>query len=222
MNGSRDWPTETITSEAQSLHAADLPARRGIWLMQPKRPAIVLGSSQRDDDVDRDFCSAHGIDVVRRRSGGGAVYVDPVASVWIDIVIPRADALWVDDVGRAMHFVGRAWREVLNDLGMDGLVINEGAHVANDWSRSLCVAGRGTGEVFVGSGAKVVGISQRRTRDFARFQCIAYFAWDVPTHLGAIPLLKGDPGRVATLVAPVPAVAPVELVSRLAGVTPSR
>lgn len=222
MNGSRDWPIETITSNAHALHAADLPACRGIWLMRPTRPAIVLGSSQRDDDVDRAFCSAHGIDVVRRRSGGGAVYVDPETSVWVDIVIPRADALWVDDVGRAMHFVGRAWREVLVDLGMDGLVTNEGAHVANDWSRSLCVAGRGTGEVFAGSGAKVVGISQRRTRDFARFQCIAYFAWDVATHIGAIPLLNGDPGRVATLVATMPDIAPADLAARLADALPSR
>jgi lipoate-protein ligase A len=190
--------------------------------MQPTRPAIVLGSSQRDDDVDRDFCSAHGIDVVRRRSGGGAVYVDPVTSVWVDIVIPRADALWVDDVGRAMHFVGRAWREVLVDLGMGGLVVNEGAHVANDWSKTLCVAGRGTGEVFLGSGAKVVGISQRRTRDFARFQCIAYFAWDVALHLGAIPSLVDDPDRVATLVATIPAIAPADLAARLADALLSR
>ena len=30
MNGSSDWPTETITSDAQSLHDTDLPARRGV------------------------------------------------------------------------------------------------------------------------------------------------------------------------------------------------
>ena len=165
MNGSSDWPTETITSDAQSLHDTDLPSRRGVWLMRPTRPAFVLGSSQRDGDVDGEFCLAHGIDVVRRRSGGGAVHVDPVTSVWVDIVIARTDSLWVDDVGRAMHFVGHVWREVLVDLGMDGVITNKDAHVANDWSKTLCVAGRGTGEVFVGSGAKVVGISQRRTRD---------------------------------------------------------
>jgi lipoate-protein ligase A len=222
MNGSSDWPTETITSDAQSLHDTDLPARRGVWLMRPTRPAFVLGSSQRDGDVDGEFCSAHGIDVVRRRSGGGAVHVDPVTSVWIDIVIARTDSLWVDDVGRAMHFVGHVWREVLVDLGMDGVITNEDAHVANDWSKTLCVAGRGTGEVFVGSGAKVVGISQRRTRDFARFQCIAYFAWDVALHLGAIPSLGDDPDRVATLVATIPAIAPADLAARLADALLSR
>jgi lipoate-protein ligase A len=221
MSGSRSWAIETFASDARSLHAAELPARRGLWLMNPTRPAFVLGSSQDEGDIDGGFCSAHGIDVVRRRSGGGAVHVDSAASVWIDIVIPRDDALWVDDVGRAMHFVGLAWRQMLVDFGVSGTVVNEGPHVANDWSKTLCVAGRGAGEVFRVSGAKVVGISQRRTRDFARFQCIAYHAWDITAHLGAIPLLNGDPERAATLVATMPAVEPADLVVALASALPT-
>jgi lipoate---protein ligase len=222
MSGSGDWATETIVADAQSLHASDLPARRGAWLMHPTRPAFVLGSSQRSGDVDGEFCAARGIDVVRRRSGGGAVHVDPVGSVWIDIVIPRGDALWVDDVGRAMHFVGRAWHDVLVAAGMNDVVVNEGPHVGNDWSKTLCVAGRGAGEVFVASGAKVVGISQRRTRNFARFQCVAYFDWNVDVHPGAIPMLRNDPARVATLVATMPAIDPAEVTARLAAALPAR
>jgi hypothetical protein len=120
-----------------------------------------------------------------------------------------------------MHFVGLAWRQMLVDFGVSGTVVNEGPHVANDWSKTLCVAGRGAGEVFRVSGAKVVGISQRRTRDFARFQCIAYHAWDITAHLGAIPLLNGDPERAATLVATMPAVEPADLVVALASALPT-
>lgn len=215
MSGSATWATETMTADARTLHDSDLPARRGVWLMRPTRAAFVLGSSQPSTDVDAAFCAERGIDVVRRRSGGGAVHVDPACSVWIDIVVPRDDVLWVDDVGRSMHFVGHAWLEVLAAAGKSNTVVNEGPHIANDWSKTLCVAGRGAGELFAASGAKVVGISQRRTRDFARFQCVAYFVWDVDVHLGAIPVLRDDPARVATLVAVIPRLDPVDVASRL-------
>jgi len=211
-----------MTADAQSLHSAELPPVRGVWLMIPTRPALVLGSSQSADDVDAAFCSSRGLDVARRRSGGGAVLVDPIASVWIDVVIPRTDPLWVDDVGRSMHFVGRAWSDVLVGLGMTDAVVNEGPHIASDWSKRLCVAGRGTGEVFSASGAKIVGVSQRRTRDFARFQCIAYVAWPTETHLGAIPTLREDPSRVARLVATIPATEPADVAARLVSALSAR
>jgi hypothetical protein len=41
----------------------------------------------------------------------------------------------------------------------------------------VCFAGLGPGEVTIG-GRKAVGISQRRTREAARFQCVAYERWD--------------------------------------------
>ena len=222
MNGSTDWALQAMVADAQSLHSADLAPARGVWLMTPTRAAFVLGSSQSEQDLDAPFCSSRGIDIVRRRSGGGAVWVDPVDSVWVDIVIPRSDPLWIDDVGRAMHFVGRAWCDVLSSLGMGDVIVNDGPHVANDWSKHLCVAGRGTGEVFTHSGAKVIGISQRRTRDYARFQCIAYLAWDVDVHLGALPLLCTDPARVEGLVAVVPRVEPNAIARALASALPAR
>lgn len=221
MDGSRDWAIESIEADAQTLHSSDLPARRGVWAMRPTRPAIVLGSSQDVGDIDAQFCAARRIDVARRRSGGGAVHVDPVDCAWVDIVIPRDDALWVDDVGGAMHFVGRAWRDALASMGMAGLTVNEGPHVANDWSKTLCVAGRGTGEVFTATGAKVVGISQRRTREFARFQCVTYVAWDVDLHLGVLPKLRDDPARVDALVHIIPGIDPVDVAARVAAVLPA-
>ena len=101
----------------------------------------------------------------------------------------------------------------------ENLVVNEGPHVANDWSKRLCVAGRGSGEVFQTSAdgqRKVVGISQRRTRTMARFQCIAYLLWDTDVHVGAIRGLDADRSRLADLVGPVPPLVPARLVERLA------
>jgi lipoate-protein ligase A len=116
---------------------------------------------------------ATGIDVARRRSGGGAVFVEPGGTLWVDVVLPRGDPLWDDDVGRAAHWLGDAWAAAIGDRA----VVHRGAMVRGPLSDLVCFAGLGPGEVTV-DGHKVVGISQRRTRDAARFQCVAYERWD--------------------------------------------
>jgi lipoate-protein ligase A len=179
-----------------------------VWLLTPTRPAIVLGSSQKDEDVDHAFCAANGIDVVRRRSGGGAVYVHPTESLWIDIVVPRGDALWNDDIGKSMWWIGDWWVALLADAGVVSAQVHRGAFERNDWSDMVCFAGKGSGEVFPQEShaqQKIVGISQRRTRDYARFQCIAYFQWDAALHAAMLPGLANDVDRIATLATPVPA-----------------
>lgn len=192
---------------AEELHHSVLPVERGVWLLTPTRPAIVLGSSQKDEDVDHAFCAANGIDVVRRRSGGGAVYVHPAESLWIDIVVPRGDALWNDDIGKSMWWIGDWWVALLADAGVVSAQVHRGAFERNDWSDILCFAGKGSGEVFPQEShaqQKIVGISQRRTRDYARFQCIAYFQWDAALHAAMLPGLANDVDRIATLATPVP------------------
>ena len=192
---------------AEELHHSVLPVERGVWLLTPTRPAIVLGSSQKDEDVDHAFCAANGIDVVRRRSGGGAVYVHPTESFWIDIVVPRGDSLWSDDIGKSMWWIGDWWVALLADAGVVSAQVHRGAFERNDWSDIVCFAGKGSGEVFPQEShaqQKIVGISQRRTRDYARFQCIAYFQWDAALHAAMLPGLANDVDRIATLATPVP------------------
>lgn len=198
------WNVEVVVGSAHDLHHADLPTVRTVRLMQPTRPALVLGSSQDDAVVDAAFCRAHGLDVVRRRSGGGAVHIDPTDTVWVDFFIPRGDPLWLDDVGAAMHWAGRVWRDALETAGVTGLSVHTGGFVANDWSPTLCFAGVGAGEVFL-DGRKVVGISQRRTREVARFQCSAHRAWNPDFVAATLPSLAVDLPRLASLVECVPA-----------------
>ena len=201
------WPQHELRDSAEALHHSTLPARRGVWFMMPLRPAIVVGSSQKVSDINSDFCESNGIDVVRRRSWGGAVYVHPSDSLWIDVVIPRDDPLWVDDVGRAMWWLGDYFAELLTSLGQGSFAVHRQAVVTNNWSSALCFAGVGAGEVLRNANGanqgKVVGISQRRTRDFARFQCIAYSAWDVEIHEQMVPAVSGDAPRLSSLVSPV-------------------
>jgi lipoate---protein ligase len=166
------WRVERWSGRASAFHGRDLPAERAVWCLSPSAPALVLGSTQLDDVVR----AGGGVEVVRRRSGGGAVLLVPGDVAWVDVVLPRDDPLWCDDVGVATYWLGEVWARAVASLGFTGEV-HRGALCTSPWSRLVCFAGLGPGEVTVG-GRKAVGISQRRNRDLARFQTAAYVRWD--------------------------------------------
>ena len=66
--------------------------------------------------------------------------------------------------------------------------------VRTAWSDLVCFAGLGAGEVTAAAPAadarppKLVGISQRRTRDGARFQCAVLHHWDPEPLLNVLAL----------------------------------
>jgi lipoate-protein ligase A len=128
--------------------------------------------------------------VVRRRSGGGAVFVIPGECLWVDVLLPRDDPRWDDDVGVAAHWVGDAWAAAVGD----GAQTHRGALQRSPWSDLVCFAGLGPGEVTK-AGQKVVGISQRRTRAGARFQCVALANWDPASLLALLALSQEDRDR---------------------------
>ena len=110
--------------------------------------------------------------------------LDPSAQLWIDVVISRSDPLWNDDVSLASHWLGDVWAMALQTVGIEG-VVHRGAMVTTSLSPVVCFAGLAAGEVTV-DGAKVVGISQRRTRAGARFQCSVPLRWDAERHAGLL------------------------------------
>lgn len=163
---------------------ADDTDRHRLWVHTTPTPVLILGSTQPDELVRRERAEADGIEVCRRRSGGGLVYLDPATDCWIDAIVPIHSPLWDDDVGRAFHWMGAAWVDVLDDaLGPSGpaLLHRGGIRAAAGGGprapRSLwCFADLGHGELTIG-GAKVVGLSQRRTRRSARLQSLVLGRW---------------------------------------------
>lgn len=170
------WRTEVVRDGIAEWAAARPAGERSVVVLDVARPTLVLGSSQADETVDHERAAARGVDVIRRRSGGAAVLVEPGAAVWIDVTIPAGDPLWDNDVGRAFHWLGAAWSEVLVAEGLPARV-HDGPLRSTPWSGRVCFAGLGPGEVTV-DGRKVVGLSQRRTREAARFQCCALLRWE--------------------------------------------
>ncbi len=63
---------------------------------------------------------ARSVELVRRRGGGGAVYLAPGNHLWLDAWVPRDDPLWSPDVSVAAAWVGRWWVEALGGLGLGG------------------------------------------------------------------------------------------------------
>jgi lipoate---protein ligase len=194
------WELRRLTGRAADLHAEPLPEApgRAVWVLDATAPAVVLGSTQSEELVDGEAAAAAGIDVARRRSGGGAVLVLPGEMAWVDLILPAGDPLWDDDIARAAHWLGRAWQSALAELGVGSTEVHEGPLACGPLGRLVCFAAVGAGEVTVAGGdgpRKVVGVSQRRTRAAARFQCAAYRRWD-PDPLAR--LLRLDPeGRRA-------------------------
>jgi lipoate-protein ligase A len=199
------WAVEHLQGSPGDFHARPLPDEptRAVWVCEPDRPALVLGSAQRDGVVDHAACAAAGVEVVRRRSGGGAVLVVPGDLLWVDVILPADDPLWQHDVGRAFLWLGDAWAAALRELGFE-VGVHQGALRRPRWSDLVCFAGLGPGEVELAGDPprKVVGLSQRRTRAAARFQCAALLRWD-PAAL--VPLLAVPPGERAELLAGIAA-----------------
>ena len=102
-----------MRGDAGALHDRPIEPIARVEVLEIERPAVVLGSTQSFDVVDVARAEASGFVVVRRRSGGGVVILQPGDHVWIDVTVPRGHALWLDDVERATWWLGEAWCEIL-------------------------------------------------------------------------------------------------------------
>lgn len=211
------WERHDWHGSAADFHAMNPAPARALWWCTVQSPAIILGSTQQEGDVDAAVAEELGLEVVRRRSGGGAVYVHPTESVWIDVTIPKDDPLFVDDVSSSMLWLGDVFVEALQpwvnartfrgtfDAGIDG--------------RSVCFASTSPGEVFVGEG-KLVGISQRRGREGARLQCVLYRSWQ--PELWAPSLTSTDlRERTSTLPVATLSADPADIVSAVYAALPA-
>ncbi|MGH9303839.1 MAG: lipoyl protein ligase domain-containing protein [Acidimicrobiales bacterium] len=162
---------------ASQLHRwTEMPAPgRLLRICEVLAPAVVIGSAQDRDEIDAARLHASGTGLVRRRSGGGAVFVSPASQLWIDFFVPRRDRFFESDVGRSFDWVGNAWAcAIRRALGADGAVsvVERGSQGDGAFGRSLCFVQVVRGEVTL-DGRKVVGCSERRDRGGAWIHTMA-------------------------------------------------
>jgi lipoate-protein ligase A len=202
------WDLLRASGSAAAFHDVEPRFDRGrrLVVFETETAGLVLGSTQPSRVVDPVAAEAAEVEVVRRRSGGGAVLVRPGELLWIEVWLPVDDPLWCPDVGHSFLWLGRAWARALASAGV-AATVEIGPFEPGRWGRLVCFGSRGPGEVMV-EGRKVVGIAQRRNRAGARFQCAALLTWD-PGALVAL-LAMAEPERreavadLSRLAAPAP------------------
>ena len=181
----RDAPLTFATgrrsvAQAGEFHAPDLLAdgRPGVVVCEPTARPCVLGSAAVVGVVDVDACRRAGVDIVKRRSGGGAVLVQPGEMSWFDVVVPAG--------GGASSVAGMSALDALAGAHVVAALTGcrrgrrRGARRADAqaaWSATGCFAGLGPGEVVLGRAASWWASASDGTRDGARFQCIVHVRW---------------------------------------------
>ncbi|MGW1428307.1 lipoate--protein ligase family protein [Streptomyces sp. NPDC002431] len=117
---------EVITTE---VAAGRRPPTLRVW--EWDSPAVIIGSFQSlRNEVDPGGVERHGVTVVRRVSGGGAMFVEPGNTITYSLSVPEAlvsglsfadSYAYLDDwVLGALGDMGiRAWYQPLNDIATD-------------------------------------------------------------------------------------------------------
>ncbi|MFF3552034.1 lipoyl protein ligase domain-containing protein [Streptomyces tsukubensis] len=117
---------EVITAEVAAGHR---PPTLRVW--QWDSPAVIIGSFQSlRNEVDPEGAARHGVTVVRRISGGGAMFAEPHSTITYSLSVPEAlvsglsfadSYAYLDDwVLGALGDMGiRAWYQPLNDIATE-------------------------------------------------------------------------------------------------------
>jgi lipoate-protein ligase A len=138
-------------------------------------PAVTIGYNQAlTQGVDVGFCRAQGIDIVRRPTGGRAVYHNQ--ELTYSVIVPRA-FFKGDTILASYRFLARGFLETLRLLGVIGELITPSASRKNhNRTKKNRVGGKRKGadqpacflapsmyEIGAG-GRKIIGSAQRRYR----------------------------------------------------------
>ncbi|MGK5639898.1 lipoyl protein ligase domain-containing protein [Streptomyces sp. URMC 126] len=117
---------EVLTTE---VAAGRRPPTLRVW--EWESPAVIIGSFQSlRNEVDLESAERHGMTVVRRISGGGAMFVEPHSTITYSLYVPDslvqglsfADSYaYLDDwVLAALGDMGiKAWYQPLNDIATE-------------------------------------------------------------------------------------------------------
>jgi lipoate-protein ligase A len=115
--GVYDEPTHHALDEVliKRLNQNEIAPTIRVWYR--KGPAVPLGRFQAyTDEVQDEYVREHGIDVVRRITGGGAMYAEPGAVITYSMYLPR-DVV-PEDVEQSYEQLNQWAIDALSDLGL--------------------------------------------------------------------------------------------------------
>ena len=171
MMTAREW--RLLVTEATD-GATNMAIDEALWLSRQRGdgvptvrffawdpPTVSLGYGQAlDDHVDAGACRRLGVGLVRRPTGGSAIYHDgPERELTYSIVATNEDLGVTTDLLEAYRWIARALARGLRALGAPVEII--GVPRAKGQAPAFCFARTGRYEIEIG-GRKLVGSAQRR------------------------------------------------------------
>lgn len=158
------------------------------WL----QPAFSFGYFQRlSDEVDASACTAHGIELVRRITGGGTVIHG--WDVTYTIVAPHGSGGLPKDISEAYCAISNCLINGLQRLDID--VAHQIEKPTMAAVPNICLTNPAQYDTLI-EGKKIAGVSQRRNRIGVMYQ--GYIALDLPTSdVLALASRRADFDRVA-------------------------
>jgi len=153
------WNMAADEALAESVDAGRSAPVLRLYRWRP--PCLSLGFAQPFEAADAAFCAAHGVDVVRRPTGGRAVLHQ--LELTYAVLAPLGRGPFAQDLQAAYKAICRALVAGLRTLGVPAELSGEpeGGHI-RPTEVIPCFIGPASGEVVSG-GRKLVGSAMRRT-----------------------------------------------------------
>jgi len=115
-----DAPTQMAIDEAIAVNRLKEDNPNTVRLYRWKPSAVSVGYFQSlEKEVNLEACGALGVDVIRRITGGGAVFHDYDGEITYSLVAPEADPKMPRDILASYQVICGAIIEGLKTLGVD-------------------------------------------------------------------------------------------------------
>src|SRR5437867_573765 len=163
-------------------------------------PTVSLGYGQPlGRDVDVDACRALGVGLVRRPTGGSAIYHDgPERELTYSVTAVAADLGIGPDLLETYQWIGRALLRGLRALGAPAELVPE--RPPDGPAPAFCFARTGVFEIEAG-GRKLVGSAQRRQGDSFLQHGAVLLGVDAPRLRALFPTTRDPLSTLTTLEA---------------------
>jgi lipoate-protein ligase A len=124
------------------------------------RPSVTIGCFQKiSEEVNIPYCREHGIDIVRRPTGGRAVYHD--IDVTYSVVARESDKGFSPQIIDTYRVISNCLLRGLKKVGIEAKLVEQGRNLQQASGKAFCFSASFKNELLV-KGCKVCGSAQMR------------------------------------------------------------
>lgn len=172
--GKHDAATNMAIDEVILLRQEDYP-QPTLRLYDWSQPAFSFGYFQKiSNEIDVARCETHGVELVRRMTGGGIVVHG--WDVTYSIVVPHGNGVIPGDISASYCWIANRLLNGFHRMGVPA-TLQGGKFRASEVGPNTCLANPAVHDVML-HGKKIAGVSQRRNRVGAVYQ--GYIALNMP------------------------------------------